>query len=141
MNKFIHYKLNTGHGRAWTLLPRILILIGASVFLIACASKPQTPTMEISAAEQSMIDAEQARVAEYALPELQDARRKLSAARVAVESEDMLLAKRLAEQASMEIKFASAKAELAKAQAVNEDMKKNNNVLNQEMNRTMGDPQ
>jgi hypothetical protein len=88
-----------------------------------------------------MLDAEQARVAQYALPELQEARTKLTAARTAVKNEDMVLAKRMAEQASVDVQLASAKAELAKAEAVNDDLTKNIDVLKQEMDRNMGDQQ
>lgn len=122
------------------LIPRILLTAGSLLFIAACASTPP-PTQEISAAEQSMTDAEQARVAEHALPELQEARTKLSAARTAVTNEDMVLAKRMAEQASIDIQLASAKAELAKAEAVNDDLTKNIDVLKQEMDRNTGDQQ
>jgi hypothetical protein len=119
-----------------------LLALGASLLLLAaCASKPLPPTQEISAAEQSLTDAEQARVAEYALPEMQEAREQLSASRAAVLKEDMVLAKRLAQQASMNIKLAAAKAELAKAEEVNTDMTKNIDVLKEEMQRKTGDAQ
>jgi hypothetical protein len=119
-----------------------LMALGTSLLLLAaCASKPLPPTQEISAAEQSLTDAEQARVAEYALPEMQEAREQLSASRAAVLKEDMVLAKRLAQQASMNIKLAAAKAELAKAEEVNTDMTKNIDVLKEEMQRKTGDAQ
>jgi hypothetical protein len=116
-----------------------LISMGACVFFLsACASPPPPPTQEISAAEQSLTDAEQARVAQYALPELQEARSKLAAARKAVQDEQMVKAKRLALEASASIKLASAKADLAKAEEVNAQMKKNIQVLEEEMQRTQG---
>lgn len=119
-----------------------LLALGTSLLLLAaCASKPLPPTQEISAAEQSLTDAEQARVAEYSLPEMQEAREQLSASRAAVLKEDMVLAKRLAQQASMNIKLAAAKAELAKAEEVNTDMTKNIDVLKEEMQRKTGDAQ
>ncbi len=119
-----------------------LLALGTSLLLLAaCASKPLPPTQEISAAEQSLTDAEQARVAEYALPEMQDAREQLSDARDAVLKEDMVKAKRLAQRASMNIKLAAAKAELAKAEEVNTDMTKNIDVLKEEMQRKTGDTQ
>jgi hypothetical protein len=118
----------------------LIALLAGFLFLTACASTPP-PTKEISAAEQSMVDAEQARVAQYALSELQEARSKLAAARTAVLNEQMEDAKRLAVEASAGIKFASAKAELAKAEAVNADMQKNIRVLKEEMQRTSGEQQ
>ncbi|MDO8345086.1 MAG: DUF4398 domain-containing protein [Cellvibrio sp.] len=122
-------------------IPRLLVLGTSLLLLAACASKPLPPTQEISAAEQSLTDAEQARVAEYALPEMQEAREQLSASRAAVLKEDMVLAKRLAQQASMNIKLAAAKAELAKAEEVNTDMTKNIDVLKEEMQRKTGEAQ
>lgn len=119
-------------------------LLATTVILLlipACTSTPPAPTQEISAAEQSLSDAEQARVAEHSLQELQEARVKLSTARAAVQNKEMVLAKRMAEQASIDIKLASAKAELAKAEAVNTDMEKNIDVLKQEMQRNTGGPQ
>jgi hypothetical protein len=117
-------------------------VLGASLLLlVACASKPLPPTQEISAAEQSLADAEQARVAEYALPEMQEAREQLRVSRTAVLKEDMVLAKRLAQQASMSVRLAVAKAELAKAEKVNADMTKNIDVLREEMQRKTGDTQ
>lgn len=118
----------------------LIALLAGFLFLTACASTPP-PTKEISAAEQSMVDAEQARVAQYALPELQEARSKLAAARTAVLNEEMEEAKRLAVEASAGIKLATAKAELAKAEAVNADMQKNIRVLKEEMQRTSGEQQ
>lgn len=122
------------------LVAPFISLTAGILLLAACASTPP-PTQEISAAEQSMVDAEQARVAQYALPELQEARSKLAAARTAVLNEEMEQAKRLALEASAGIKLASAKAELAKAEAVNADMQKNIHVLKEEMQRTSGEQQ
>jgi hypothetical protein len=122
-------------------ITRLLVLGTSLLLLAACASKPLPPTQEISAAEQSLTDAEQARVAEYALPEMQRAREQLSDSRAAVLKEDMVTAKRLAQQASMNIKLAAAKAELAKAEEVNKDMTKNIDVLKEEMQRKSGDTQ
>lgn len=123
----------------YMVLPNLFFILCLGFLLPACSSAPVAPTQEITAAEQSLIDAEQARVAEYALPEMQEARAKISSARAAVKSEDMVLAKRLAEQASLDIKLATAKAALAKEQEVNKEMKKSIDVLKQEMNRKTGE--
>lgn len=111
------------------------------LLLSACASTPPPPTQEMTAAEQSMVDAEQARVSQYALPELQEARAKLAAARTAILNKEMEKARRLALEASAGIKMASAKADLAKAEAVNADMKKNLHILKEELQRTSGEQQ
>lgn len=118
----------------------LITLLAGLLLLTACASTPP-PTKEISEAERSMVDAEQARVAQHALPELQEARSKLAEARIAIQNEEMDRAKRLALEASADIKLASAKAELAKAETVNTDMQKNIHVLKEEMQRTSGEQQ
>lgn len=99
------------------------------LMLVSCASTDVPPTKEINSAEQAIRDAEQARVTDYALPELQEARTRLSAARVAVTEEKLITAKRLAQQSSIYVELAFAKAELQKAQAVNAEMEKNITVL------------
>jgi hypothetical protein len=115
-----------------------LLFILFVVFISGCTSSLPPPTQQIAAAEEALSNAEQARVAEHSLPELQEARSKLSNARAAVQNNEMLLAKRMAEQASIDIKLASAKAELAKAEIVNTDMERGIDVLKQEMQRNTG---
>ncbi|MDO8962089.1 MAG: DUF4398 domain-containing protein [Methylophilus sp.] len=110
-----------------------LLLLGG------CASKPVPPTAELQAAEQAITSAERARVADYAPVELSEARDKLSAARSAVQEEKMVKAQRLAQQSRVDAELASAKAEVAKARVVNEQMQKGTDTLKQEMQRTTGD--
>lgn len=106
--------------------------------LAGCASAPEAPTESLRAAEMAIAHAEQARVADYAAPELGTARRLLSAARDAVVDEEMALAWRLAEQSRANAELAYAKAEAAKAAAVNEEMQKSIDALKQEMQRNSG---
>ncbi|MGQ0700902.1 MAG: DUF4398 domain-containing protein [Panacagrimonas sp.] len=119
---------------------RATVLVGAfmGVALAACASVPLPPTQQLQAAEQAIGNAEKARVADYASPELGQAREKLTAARTAVAAEDMVLAQRLAEQSRAEAELAMAKAEAAKAKTVNDEMKKSIDTLKQEMQRNTG---
>jgi len=109
------------------------------LLLGGCASKPVPPTAELQAAEQAITSAERARVADYASVELSEARDKLSAARSAVQEEKMVKAQRLAQQSRVDAELASAKAEVAKARVVNEQMQKGTDTLKQEMQRTTGD--
>lgn len=106
--------------------------------LAACASVPKPPTEALQAAEQAIANAEKARVADYASPELGEAREKLTAARSAVDKEQMVLAQRLAEQSRADAELASAKAEVAKARTVNDEMQKSTSTLKQEMQRNPG---
>lgn len=106
--------------------------------LAACASTPQPPTEALQAAELAIGNAEKARVADYASPELGEARDKLSAARNAVQQEQMVLALHLAEQSQANAQLATAKAEAARAKVVNDEMQKSIDTLKQEMQRNPG---
>lgn len=118
-------------------IPRVLIysttLMGL-LLLTACASTPP-PNQALQAAEQAIATAEQARVADYASPELSEARDKLAASRAAIQQKNMVLAQRLADESRADAQLASAKAEAAKAKLVNDDMQKSNVTLKQEMQR------
>lgn len=117
------------------LRPALLAML---LFATACASAPQPPTDALQAAELAIRNAEQARVADYASPELGEARDQLAAARSAVEKEQMVQAQRLAERARLSADLASAKAEQAKARGVNEELLKGTDSLKQEMQRNTG---
>lgn len=118
-------------------IPRVLIysttLMGL-LLLTACSSAPP-PNQALHAAEQAIATAEQARVADYASPELSEARDKLAASRAAIQQKNMVLAQRLADESRADAQLASAKAEAAKAKVVNDDMQKSNVTLKQEMQR------
>jgi len=113
--------------------------VAGLLLLGACASAPQPPTADLQAAEMAIANAERARVADYASVELSEARDKLTAARSAVQEEQMSRAQRLAQQARVDAELASARAEVAKARVVNEQMQKGTDTLKQEMQRTTGD--
>lgn len=117
---------------------RLLPVMAGLFLLAACASTPEPPTEQLRAAEQAITTAEQARVADYASPELNEAREKLAAAKNAVAQEEMVLAQRLAEQSRVNADLASAKADMLKAKAVNEEMQKSIDILKQEMQRNTG---
>ncbi|MDZ4348835.1 MAG: DUF4398 domain-containing protein [Xanthomonadaceae bacterium] len=113
-------------------------LLVACSMLSACAATPPAPAAALQAAEQSIRNAERERVAEYAAPELSEARAKLAAAHAAVGRDDMTQARRLAEQARADAELASAKAEVGKASAVNAEMQKSIDILQQEISRNTG---
>lgn len=104
----------------------------------ACATAPQPPSLALQAAESAIVNAERARVADYASAELRAAREKLTAARTAVRNEDMVKAGYLAEESRVHADLASARAEELKAKAVNDEMQKSIDTLKQEMQRTSG---
>jgi uncharacterized protein (UPF0264 family) len=120
------------------VFPHRFLLAGGLLALAACASPPKPPTAALQAAELAIASAEQARVADYASLELGEAREKLTAARGAVQQEQMVLAGRLADESRVSAELASAKAEAAKAKAVNDEMRKSTETLKHEMQRNPG---
>jgi hypothetical protein len=120
---------------------RIAAAMAGVLVLGACASAPQEPKRELDAAAQAIAAAEQSRAANYAPLELREAREKLTAARAAVQREKMEQAERLAVESRVNAELASAKAAELKAKAVNEEMQKSTETLEQEMERNTGDLQ
>jgi hypothetical protein len=122
-------------------LTRGLPLVLAAALLLAvtaCSSLPPPPTQQLQAAELAITNAEQARVADYASAELNQARQKLAAAHTAVQNEDMPLAQRLADESRVSAELATAKTEMLEARAVNEEMQQSIDTLKQEMLRNSG---
>lgn len=117
---------------------------GISVALLlisACAATPIAPTAELQAAETAIKAAEQGRVADYASPELAEARNKLTAANASLQLKEMDMARRLAEQARVDAGLALARSQATQAKVVNDEMLKGTQSLKQEMQRTTGDQQ
>lgn len=117
---------------------RIAAVMAGLLTLGACAQAPQEPKRELDAAEQAIATAEQARAAEFAAVELREARDKLTAARDYVKKEKMDQAQRLAEESRVNAELASARAAELKAKAVNDEMQKSTDTLEQEMDRNTG---
>ena len=136
MNTFISLP---GNGRSWCAWsqPCKLALSGALMVLTACSSSPKPPLAELQAAEQAIANAERAQVVRYASIELNTARTELTAARTAVSEKNMPQAQRLALQSKLSADLALARAELLKAQAVNQDMQQSINALQQETQRNL----
>ncbi|PSJ16000.1 DUF4398 domain-containing protein [Nitrosomonas supralitoralis] len=111
-------------------------VIAAVFLLIACASPPAPPTLELSAAEMAITNADKAGIADQASAELREARTKLAAARDAVQQEKMILAQQLAEESRADAELAIAKGEALKAKAVNDELQRNINIIEEEMQRT-----
>ncbi|QKE64058.1 DUF4398 domain-containing protein [Aquipseudomonas campi] len=110
----------------------------AGLLLLGACASPEPPSQALQAAESAISNAERARVADYAAPELGVARDKLLAANNAVELDQMLLAERLAQQSRAEAELALARSQAAKAKVVNDEMRKSTDSLKQEMQRNTG---
>ena len=117
---------------------RVAGSIATVLILAACAAAPMPPTSELLAAQKAIESAEQARVADYASPELGEARDKLSAANAAVQREEMTSALRLAEESQADAQLALANSQAMKARLVNEEMLNSTNSLKVEMQRNTG---
>lgn len=118
----------------------IVATLGA-LAVSACASIP-LPTDAFQAADTAIASAEQDKAADFAPAELGSARSKITAARAAVaqdpEEQDVVRARRLAEEATADAQLASARARDGRAEVVNAELLKNNNTLRQELQRSTG---
>jgi hypothetical protein len=117
---------------------RIAAAMSGALLIAACASTPPAPTLALQAAHQAIAEAERADGGHYAGAELSEARAKLASADDAVTEKHMLRAERLAEQSRAEAELASARTAALKAAVVNDDMKKSNGTLIQELQRNAG---
>lgn len=112
-----------------------LALAGAVLLLTACASAPKAPNAALTEARVAISTAEKAEASRYAGPVLTDARQKLAQADNAVTEEHMVQADQLAHQSRAAAELATALTETAKAEAVNVELRKGLNALNEELNR------
>jgi putative cell wall-binding protein len=121
--------------------PTLWHLAGSAALVLtvaACAAVPQPPSTELQAAQAAIESVEQARVADYASPELGEARDKLNAANAAVQLKEMDIARRYAEQSEADAQLALARSQATKARLVNEEMLKSTNTIKVEMQRNPG---
>lgn len=120
---------------------RVRLALGFTgvLLLAACASTPPAPTANLQAAQQAIAAAERSEASRYAPGELSEAHTKLASADTAVTEKKMVVAEHLADQSRAEAELASAKTSAAKANAVNDEMKRSNGTLIDEMKRGTGD--
>ncbi len=120
-------------------LGRPLMASLLAVAMASCASTPEPPTEALQAAQLAIESAEQARVADYAASELGAAREALAEARVAVQDEEMVRARRLAERSRASAELATARASEARNREINGELQKTIDALEQELQRNSGD--
>jgi multidrug resistance efflux pump len=114
----------------------LLTGIAAVAALAACASVPP-PTETISAAELALRRADEVDAQRYARLEVYQAREKLEQAKGAVDREQNLEARRLAEESLVEAQLAEAKADAARAERNAEEIRKNIETLESETDRAL----
>jgi DMSO/TMAO reductase YedYZ molybdopterin-dependent catalytic subunit len=112
----------------------------ATLLLAGCATVPEAPHAALAEAKVAISTAEKDNAAEYAGPDLTDARQQLVMANSAVTSKQMTEADRYAHQSRIAAELASARTEAAKAAEVNEELSKGAKALNDELKRS-GDRQ
>lgn len=118
-----------------------LLALGGALVLAACAAAPPAPVEALQAADIAIANAEKDHAADYAPLEMRTAHEKLTAARASAQQPDeqrVAQARQLADEARADADLASAKAQLGKAESVNQELKKNSNTLRQETQRGSG---
>jgi putative cell wall-binding protein len=105
-----------------------------------CATAPVPPTASLDQAKIAINAAEKDDARQYAGAELDEARQKLILADKAVAAENMVLAERFAQEATVTAQLAMARTESTKAEAINDDMRRSAKALSEEMRRA-GDQQ
>ncbi|MDW7645209.1 MAG: DUF4398 domain-containing protein [Desulfuromonadales bacterium] len=120
--------------KIWMLLNACLVTL-FMVVLSGCATKAPAPEEQVTMATQSIAQAESSGAMEFAPVELKSARDKLSQAKLAMDKEENIRAKRLADEAMVDANLAEAKARSAKSQLVVDELKESIRVLREEMSR------
>ena len=117
------------------------IILGAMA-VVGCATTPPPPDAAIQAADIAITNADKEQASQFAPAELQSARDKVAAARAAIahdpEENDVVRARRLADEAQADAELASARGRDGRAEAVNADLQKNIDILRQELQRKSG---
>lgn len=120
--------------KTWMLLKACLVTLIIAV-LAGCAAKTPAPERQVTLATQSIDQAESSGAVEFAPVELESARDKLNQAKLAMDREENIKARRLADEAMVDANLAEAKARSAKSEKVVAELKESIRVLKQEMNR------
>jgi Domain of unknown function (DUF4398) len=124
MNKLFSYQ--------WS---RAIGMIGCAAVVIAgCASIPP-PTEQMAVSKSALANAVSAGGNEYASVEMRTAQEKMDRANRAMDKEDYVNARWLAEEAQADARLAEKKAHSAKAQKAASVMQDDIRVLREEINR------
>ena len=115
---------------------RVAGAIGCTAVLMAgCASNGPKPTEQIAVSKSAVANAVAAGGSEYAPVEMRNAQDKLDRAHRAMDKEDYVNARWLAEEAQVDARLAEKKAQSAKAQKAAIVMGDDIRVLREEINR------
>lgn len=106
-----------------------------AMVMVGCATQKVSYIESITSADLSVKAAENNNAALYAPMELKLARDKVDAAKEAVEKEEFVKAKRLADEAIMDAKLAEAKAASEKTKKITQEMRDSIETLRREIDR------
>lgn len=120
-------KINTCMLLKASLIPLLMVV------LVGCATRTPIPEKQFTLATQSIVQAERSGAVEFAPVELKSARDKLSQAKLAMDREENLKARRLADEAMVDASLAEAKARSAKSQKVVDELKASTRILQEEL--------
>jgi Domain of unknown function (DUF4398) len=118
-----------------------IAVILAAVSVAGCASKGVPPVESMTSAELVIKEAKDNNATINAPLELKFAEDKLAAAKALVAKEEFFQAKRLADEAFMDAKFAEAKSLSVKAQKQAQEMRETIETLRHEIDRIQSQKQ
>jgi hypothetical protein len=117
------------------MMVKASLIVMFFLVLAGCADKVPAPTQQATMAAQAIAQAESSGAFELAPIELKSARDKLNLAKLAMEQEENVKARRLAEGAMIDANLAEIKARATKSQKVVEELKENIRILQEEIER------
>lgn len=94
---------------------KTMTILVAAASLAGCASSASPPREELAAAELAVQQVEESAASEYAPDDARKARNKLEAAQDAMQREDYITARRLAEQALVDARLADVREDAARS--------------------------
>lgn len=126
------------HPKAWLERARAgPMALLAALALGACNSVPP-PEQQLAAADVAVRNAEEAPAAAHAPAPLRRAQDKLEQARAAMQEEEYVLARRLAEQAEVDAELAAAEARAELGRQNVEELRKSIEALRREAEQSAG---
>lgn len=113
---------------------RVLLVLGLTSLMAACASKGTPPHQELNAATEALNQAEAADARDFEPVMLNRAQNKIADARQLIDSQKFDEAERMLEQAQVDAKLAAARSETAKARNAVEEINRSIEQLRQQLN-------
>jgi len=113
----------------------VIVLVFAAVISTGCASKGFAPIKNISDAEMAIKSAKEANATFNAPLDIRIAEDKVQKARENIKKDDYVSARRLADEAFMDAKFAQEKSRTAKMKKLENELRETIETLENEIDR------